>query len=126
MVYPVNPFRTRVQGISAYPHIERIPRQVDLAIVATPAHTVPQIIDECGSAGVSGVIIVSAGFKEAGEEGKVLEKQILAYQNHYDMRIIGPNSLGVMRPRIKLNATMPKVFPGLYSITPAITWANPP
>jgi len=105
VVYPVNPFRPTVQGITAYPNIERIPWQVDLAIIATPAHTVPQIIDECGKAGVSGVIIVSAGFKEAGEEGEALEKQILEYKNRYNMRIIGPNSLGVMRPRIKLNAT---------------------
>jgi len=103
--YPVNPFRPTVQGVTAYPSIERIPRQVDLAIIATPAHTVPQIIEECGTAGVSGIIIVSAGFKESGEEGADLEKQILKNKSRYNMRIIGPNSLGVMRPRIKLNAT---------------------
>ncbi|MCW4052271.1 MAG: bifunctional acetate--CoA ligase family protein/GNAT family N-acetyltransferase [Candidatus Bathyarchaeota archaeon] len=105
VVYPVNPFRPTVQGITAYPNIKRIPRQVELAIIATPAHTVPQIIEECGASGVSAAIIVSAGFREAGEEGKALEKQILEYKNRYKMRIIGPNSLGVMRPRIKLNAT---------------------
>jgi len=105
VVYPVNPFRPTVQGITAYPNIRKIPWQVDLAIIATPAHTVPQIIDECGKAGVSGVIIVSAGFKETGEEGKALEKQIVEYKNQYNMRIIGPHSLGVMRPKIKLNAT---------------------
>ncbi len=105
VVYPVNPFRPTVQGITAYPNIRKIPWQVDLAIIATPAHTVPQIIDECGKAGVSGVVIVSAGFKETGEEGKALEKQILEYKNQYNMRIIGPHSLGVMRPKIKLNAT---------------------
>jgi len=105
VVYPVNPFRPTVQGITAYPNIKRIPRKVELAIIATPAHTVPQIIEECGAVGVSGVVIVSAGFREAGEEGKALEKQILKYRNRYKMRIIGPNSLGVMRPRIKLNAT---------------------
>jgi acetyltransferase len=105
VVYPVNPFRPTVQGITAYPNIRKVPWQVDLAIIATPAHTVPQIIDECGKAGVSGVIIVSAGFKETGEEGKALEKQIVEYKNQYNMRIIGPHSLGVMRPRIKLNAT---------------------
>jgi len=105
VVYPVNPFRPTVQGITAYPNIKRIPRQVDLAIVATPAHTVPQIVEECGAAGVSGIIIVSAGFREAGKEGKAFEKQILKHKNRYNMRIIGPNSLGVMRPRIKLNAS---------------------
>lgn len=105
VVYPVNPFRPTVQGITAYPNVKKIPRQVDLAVIATPAHTVPQIIEECGTVGVSGVIIVSAGFREAGEEGKVFEKQILKIRNQYNMRIIGPSSLGVMRPRIKLNAT---------------------
>ena len=105
VVYPVNSFRPTVQGITAYPNIKRIPRQVDLAIIATPAHTIPQIIEECGTAGVSGIIIVSAGFREAGEEGKILEKQILKYKNRYNMRIIGSSSIGVMRPRIKLNAT---------------------
>lgn len=104
-VYPVNPFRSIVQGITAYPTILKIPWQVDLAIVAIPAHTVPQIVEECGKAGVAGVIIISAGFKESGEEGERLEKQILDYKNQYGMRIIGPNSLGVMRPKIKLNAT---------------------
>ena len=104
-VYPVNSFRRTVHGITAYPTIERIPRQIDLAIVATPAHTVPQIVEECGRAGVSGIIIISAGFGEAGEEGENFEKQILELRNRYNMRIIGPNSLGVMRPSVKLNAT---------------------
>lgn len=105
VVYPVNPFRPTVQGITAYPSITKIPWQVDLAIVATPAHTVPQIVEECGKAGVAGVVIISAGFKETGDEGEALEKQILKHKNQYNMRIIGPNSFGVMRPRIKLNAT---------------------
>ncbi len=107
-VYPVNPFEPNIQGITAYPTIERIPRQVDLAIVATPAHTVPQIVEECGRAGVSGLVIISAGFKEAGEEGKRLESEILKIKGHYRLRIIGPNCLGIMRPSIKLNATFAK------------------
>jgi len=104
-VYPVNPFRSTVQGITAYPSITKIPWQVDLAIIATPAHTVPQIIEECGKAGVSGVIIISAGFREAGREGEELEKRIVELKDKYGMRIIGPNSFGIMRPGIRLNAT---------------------
>ena len=104
-VYPVNPFSPTIQGITAYPTIERIPRRVDLAIVATPAHTVPQIVQECGRAGVSGLVVISAGFKEAGEEGEAYEKRILELMKEYDMRVIGPNSLGVIRPKIRLNAT---------------------
>ena len=104
-VYPVNPFRSTVQGITAYPSVTKIPWKLDLAIIATPAHTVPQIVEECGKAGVSGIILVSAGFREAGKEGEALEKQILQLKNQYNIRIIGPNCFGIMRPRIRLNAT---------------------
>jgi acetyltransferase len=104
-VYPVNPFKSTVQGITAYPTISKIPWKVDLAVIATPAHIVPQIVEECGKAGVSGIVIISAGFKEAGEAGTLLEKQIQEIRNQYDIRIIGPNSFGVIRPKTRLNAT---------------------
>jgi acetyltransferase len=103
--FPVNPFRQTVQGITAYPSVSKIPCTVDLAVIATPARTVPQIVEECGKAGVSGIVIISAGFKETGEDGASFERQILEHQKKYDMRIIGPNSLGVIRPRINLYAT---------------------
>ncbi len=105
VVYPVNPFRSTVQGITAYPSIIKIPWRVDLAIIATPAHTVPQIVEECGKAGVPGIIIVSAGFRESNDEGVAFENEIIGYRDRYNMRIIGPSSFGVMRPRIGLNAT---------------------
>jgi acetyltransferase len=104
-VYPVNPFKAVVQGITAYPNVAKIPWKVDLAVIATPAHTVPQIIEECGKAGISAAIIISAGFKESGLEGAILEEKIVESKNRYSMRIIGSSSFGVMRPRIKLNAT---------------------
>jgi acetyltransferase len=104
-VFPVNPFRQVVQGVMAYPTIDKTPRKVDLAIVATPAHTVPQIVEECGKAGVSGIIITSAGFREAGAEGAALEEKTLLYQKKYGMRIIGPNSFGIIRPKANLYAT---------------------
>ncbi|UCF45484.1 MAG: bifunctional acetate--CoA ligase family protein/GNAT family N-acetyltransferase [Candidatus Bathyarchaeota archaeon] len=104
-VFPVNPFRQTVQGIPAFPSISKIPLKVDLAVIATPAHTVPQIVEECGKAGVSGIIIISAGFKEIAEDGAELERQILEHQKKYHMRIIGPNSFGVMRPQKNLYAT---------------------
>jgi len=104
-VFPVNPFRQTVQGIPTYPSISKIPLKVDLAVIATPAHAVPQIVEECGKAGVSGIIIISAGFKEIAEDGADLERHILEHQKKYHMRIIGPNSFGVMRPRKNLYAT---------------------
>ena len=114
VVYPVNPFRSTVQGITAYPSILKIPWKVDLAIIATPAHTVPQIVEECGKAGVLGIIIMSAGFKEVGQEGETLERKILEQTNRYGIRVVGPSSFGVIRPRIRLNATFANktVIPG--------------
>jgi len=104
-VYPVNPFSSSVQGVTAYPSVKKIPWQVDLAIIATPAHVVPQMVEECGESKVTGIIIVSSGFSETGPEGKALEKEILRLKNTYNLRIIGPNCLGIMRPSIRLNAT---------------------
>jgi acetyltransferase len=107
-VFPVNSFRSTVQGMQAYPSIEKVPRIVDLAIIATPAHTVPQILEECGRAQVKAVIITSAGFQEVGKNGELSEKQIIEYKKTYGMRIIGPNSFGVIRPSINLYATFGK------------------
>ncbi len=108
IVYPVNPFTQSIQGIMAYPSIKKIPWQVDLAVIATPAHIVPQIVEECGESGVVGIIILSSGFRETGPAGRKLEEEILRIKDKYGMRIIGPNCLGVMRPSIKLNATFAK------------------
>ncbi|WP_224095312.1 acetate--CoA ligase alpha subunit [Nostoc sp. MS1] len=104
-VFPVNPKRHSVLGIKAYPTIAAIPEAVDLAIIATPASTVPGIISECVDAGIKGAIVISAGFKEAGAEGIALEQEILTRARRGNMRIIGPNCLGVMSPRTGLNAT---------------------
>jgi acetyltransferase len=104
-VFPVNPHRHSVLGIKAYPTIADIPELIDLAIIATPASTVPDIIAECVDAGVKGAIIISAGFKEAGTAGINLEQQILQQARRGKIRIIGPNCLGVMSPRTGLNAT---------------------
>jgi acetyltransferase len=104
-IYPVNPARASVLGIRAYPDISSIPERVDLAVIVTPAPTVPGIIAECVAAGVQGAIIISAGFKEVGPEGAELERRILEKARQGNMRIIGPNCLGVMNPIGGLNAT---------------------
>jgi acetyltransferase len=113
-VFPINPYRQTVQGIAAYPSISKVSDTIDLAIVATPAHVVPQIVEECGKVGVAGVVIISAGFKELGKDGISLEKQILEHKKRYSMRIIGPNSFGLIRPKINLYATFAdkQVSPG--------------
>lgn len=104
-VYPVNPGRPSVLGIRAYPNLAAIDDEIDLAVVVTPAHTVPGIIEECAAAGVRGAIVISAGFKERGPQGVQLEQQILATARRANMRIVGPNCLGVMSPITGVNAT---------------------
>jgi len=107
-VFPVNPKRTSVLGIHAYPKIADVPAQVDLAVVVTPALAVPGVIEECVQAGVKGAIIISAGFKEIGKAGAQLEEKILRRARSAKMRIVGPNCLGVMSPITGLNATFAK------------------
>jgi acetyltransferase len=104
-VYPVSDKRTSVLGIKAYQSVEQIPETVDLAVIVTPADTVPGVIGQCIAAGVRGAIVISAGFKEHGEHGKELERQILDLLRDSDLRVIGPNCLGVMNPVSGLNAT---------------------
>ncbi len=104
-VYPVNPKRSNILGFKAYPTIADVPDTVDLAVIVTPAPTVPGIIAECVEAGVKGAIIISAGFKETGPEGVKLEQQVLAEARRGKMRIIGPNCLGIMNTASGLNAT---------------------
>ena len=104
-VYPVNARRQNVLGIKAYPSVSEVPELVDLAVIASPAPTVPGIIRECVECGVRGAIIISAGFRETGPEGAELERQVLEEARRGRMRIIGPNCLGVMNPTTGLNAT---------------------
>lgn len=111
-VYPVNIHKPEILGFKAYQNVSQLPETVDLAIIATPARTVSEVAEQCGKAGIIGIIIISAGFKEIGPEGKELEDQILEIKKKYDLRIVGPNCLGIIRPNIHLNATfvtnMPK------------------
>jgi acetyltransferase len=106
VVYPVNTKREAVQGIAAYQSLAALPHVPDLAVICTPAATVPGLIDECGRLGIMGVIIISAGFREVGAEGKRLEKEVKTAAARYSgLRIIGPNCLGIMVPSIGLNAS---------------------
>ncbi len=107
-LYAVNPGQKTIGGQPSYPDIEAIGEPVDLAVIATPASTVPEIIDACGRAGVKAAVILSAGFGEAGKEGRALERRVLEIARHHGIRLVGPNCLGVMRPSIGLNATFSK------------------
>ncbi|MGZ3380609.1 MAG: CoA-binding protein, partial [Isosphaeraceae bacterium] len=105
-VFPVNPKRPCVLEIKAHPRIGDVPEPIDLAIVATPAPTVPDLIAECVDAGVRAVIVISAGFGEIGADGEQLERQIMDQARRGRIRLIGPKSLGVMCPITGLNATV--------------------
>jgi acetyltransferase len=104
-VFPINPKRPSVLGIKAYKHISEAPEQVDLAVIVTPAATVPGIVHDCAAEGIEAAIVISAGFKEIGPAGLELERQILMEARRSNLRIVGPNCLGVMSPLTGLNAT---------------------
>ncbi len=110
-VYAVNPSHSEVLGLKAYKSIGDIPEQVDLAVVVTPALTVPQVIGECVDARVKAAVVISAGFREQGPEGVAREQQIQQQLRRGAMRLIGPNCLGIMNPAIGLNATFAKGTP---------------
>ncbi|MDO9536718.1 MAG: bifunctional acetate--CoA ligase family protein/GNAT family N-acetyltransferase [Thermoplasmata archaeon] len=98
-------------GVKAFKKVSDIPEKIDLAVISTPAKTVPGIIEECGKAGITGIVIISAGFKEIGKDGKALETEIYAHKKKYGLKIIGPNCLGIIRPGKNLNATFAVKMP---------------
>ncbi|MFQ3592477.1 MAG: acetate--CoA ligase family protein [Gemmataceae bacterium] len=132
VVYPVNPTRHAVQGVRCYPDLASVPEVPDLAILATPAATVPDLIAQCAERGVPGGIIISAGFSELGAEGRLLEERIRVVRG--SMRLIGPNCLGVIHPPSNLNASFAASMarPGKVALlsqsgaicTSILDWAN--
>ena len=106
-LYAVNPKHRKVQEQRAYRDLAAIGKPVDLAVIATPAATVPGIVAQCGEAGVRAAVVLSAGFGEAGagDAGERLQHQLLEAAREHEVRILGPNCLGIMRPDAGLNAT---------------------
>lgn len=111
-VYPVNPRVEAVQGVEAYPRISDIQREIDLAILAVPPKEIPQILDECGVKGVKGVIILCFDFKKRVDNSQDLERKIKEASDKYGFRVLGPDSLGFIKPGINLNASIyPQIPP---------------
>ncbi|TAJ44492.1 acetate--CoA ligase family protein [Methanofollis fontis] len=104
-IYPVNNKRTEVQGLKAYPTVTAIPNPVDLAVITVPAVHVPRVLQECGEKGVPLVVVITAGFKETGPEGKILEDRMIEIARSYNIRIVGPNCLGLIVPPRGLDTT---------------------
>ena len=104
-IYPINPKRDTIQGQKAYRCIGDVDDAVDLAVVITPAPTIPAIVQKCGEKGVKMMIIISAGFREAGNEGRKIEDEVVRIAKDYGIRFIGPNCLGLIRPSEGINLT---------------------
>ncbi len=115
-IYAINPRHQEVLGLKTHKRVADIPGGVDLAIVVTPAQTVPQIIGECVDAGVKAGVVISAGFREQGPSGALLEEEIERHLSRGTLRMIGPNCMGFMNPTIGLNATFAKSMPKKGSV----------
>ena len=107
-IYPVNPKHQKIQGINAYASISDIDHPIDLVVIAIPARAIPGVMRECGDHGVGAAIVLSAGFAEIGKRGKALQHEIVDIARTFDIPLVGPNCLGVIRPRVGLNATFAK------------------
>lgn len=117
VVYPINETSEAVMGISCFPDLDSLPKKPDLAVICTAAEGVPSWVEKCGEKNILGIIIMSAGFKEIGEEGRKLEEEIKQVRSRYKgMRIIGPNCLGIIVPSLKLNLSFAPSMPSKGNI----------
>ncbi|PID35728.1 MAG: GNAT family N-acetyltransferase [Rhodobacterales bacterium] len=134
-IYPINPKHEKIGALTCYPSADAIGEEVDLAVIATPARTVPGIIRDCGAAGIKNAIILSAGFGEGGGAGKELEGELISAARRAGVRFMGPNCVGLVRPWHNMNATFlrsgtPKGNLALISQSGALNaaisdWAGP-
>ncbi len=112
-VYPVNPKAPSIHSIKAYPSVGDIPDPVDLAIIVVPREHVLPVAESCGKKGVRGLVVISAGFREVGEAGAAAERQLVEIVRRYEMRMVGPNCMGVLNgaAEVSLNATFAPTMP---------------
>lgn len=104
-IFPINPKSETIDGLKCYPDLKSIGEVPELVIIVVPAKAVPSIMRQCADSGVKSVVIITAGFKEVGEEGKALEQEVVQIAKQSGIRVIGPNCLGVIVPANKLNAS---------------------
>ncbi len=112
-VYPVNPSAPSVHSIRAWPSVSALPDPVDLAVICVPKQHVLSVAEECGTRGVKGLCVISAGFREVGGDGVALERELVATSRKYGMRLVGPNCMGVLNadPAVRMNATFAPSMP---------------
>jgi len=111
--YPVNPNATSIQSVRAYPDVGSLPERPDLAIVVVPKDRVLGVVQGCGQAGIPGLVVISAGFREVGGVGVDRERQLVDLVRRYGMRMVGPNCMGVLNtdPAVSMNATFAPAMP---------------
>jgi acetate---CoA ligase (ADP-forming) len=114
--YPVNPVATSVQSVRAYPSVAELPEPVDLAVVAVPCRHVLEVAKQCGERGIGGLVVISAGFKEVGNNA--LERELLDITRKFGMRMVGPNCMGVLNTaaEVSMNATFAPIMPPTGSV----------
>jgi acyl-CoA synthetase (NDP forming) len=114
-IYPINPGKDQILGIKAYPSLSRVAETVDLSIIVLPSEQVPGIIKECQEKGVRGIVLITAGFKEIEDKrGETLQREIAELAYRSGIKIIGPNTFGIVNLHLPLNA----------SFTPEFSWVN--
>jgi acetyltransferase len=113
MLFPVNPRADFVHSMKAYPSVSSIPDQVDLAIIVVPREAVPAVVDDCGKKGVKGLVVITAGFSETGDEGRRMEAELGERVRRYGMRMIGPNCMGLINtdPAVHMDSTFAPTLP---------------
>ncbi|MDE1828763.1 MAG: acetate--CoA ligase family protein [Thaumarchaeota archaeon] len=118
-LYPINPSTTEVLGIKCYASVIDVPESIDLAVIIVPSKTVPQVLEDCGKKKVKGAIIISAGFKESGKEGRMLEEQVAQIAKKHGIRLVGPNCVGLINstPEVSLNASFTKRMPKFGTVS---------
>ncbi|MFP5336318.1 MAG: GNAT family N-acetyltransferase [Actinomycetes bacterium] len=126
-VFAVNPEAFELQGVQSYAYVHEVPGPVDLAVVAVPADAVVDVVRQCASVGVKGVVVVSSGFAETGEEGLARQREVVRVARANGMRVVGPNSFGLLNtdPAVRLNASLAPQWPpagrlGLFSQSGAL------
>lgn len=116
-IYPVNPKESEIAGLKCYRDIGQIPEQVELAVISVPTGRTLGAARECGEAGVKGLIVITAGFKEVGGEGLKTERELVTLCRRYNMRMLGPNCVGLMDTHTPVNASFARGFPERGSIS---------
>jgi acetyltransferase len=102
-IYPVNPKEKSILGFKCYPSIRDIAEPIDVALIATPARTLPSVLEDCGKKGVNGAVVLAGGFGEIGSDGRRLEDDMVAVAKKYHIRLIGPNTSGMLNLKDNLN-----------------------